>query len=244
MKNVIKKGEAMYKYEDKIRYSDVDRAGIVPAYQVLNFFQNASTAQSEVVGKGVEYMMSHNRGWVLIGYKIKFNRHIRYDEDIIVGTEPTGFRGFFGRRNYCIMDPEQNYIVKADTLWTLIDIEKRMPVRITEDEFEGYPMGEPFDDVKASRKLFFKSEGVEQEPVKVLKSFIDNNGHMNNTNYLRVAYEYIPEMSEASEIEIAFVKEAVEGQEMIPYVHEEEDGKGVCFKDADGEVLANIIVRV
>ena len=234
----------MYKYEDKVRYSDVDRVGKVPAYQVLNYFQNASTEESEVVGKGVDYMMKQHKGWVLIGYKIKFNRHIKYDEEIIVGTEPTAFRGFFGRRNYCVMDKDQNYIIKADTLWTLIDTEKRAPVRLTEEDFLGYTLGEAFDDVKASRKLSFKSEGVEQEPVKVLKSFIDNNGHMNNTNYLRVAYEYIPEMSEAEEIEIAFVKEAVEGQEMIPYVHQEENARGVCFKSTDGEVLANVLVRV
>ena len=98
--------------------------GTVPPYEILNFFQNCSTEQSESIGKGVKFMLGLNKAWVLIGYKLIINRPVKYEENIIVGTEPTDFKGFFGRRNYCIMDENENFIVKADSLWTLIDLDR------------------------------------------------------------------------------------------------------------------------
>lgn len=233
----------MYKYKDKIRYSLVDNTGTVPPYEILNLFQNCSTEQSESIGKGVKFMLGLNKAWVLIGYKLIINRPVKYEENIIVGTEPTDFKGFFGRRNYCIMDENEDFIVKADSLWTLIDLDSRSPLRITEEDFVGYELGEAFEDVMADRKMSFKSEGEEQKAKIVPKSFIDNNGHMNNANYLRLAYEYVDDIDKAKEISIAFLKEAVEGQKIVPFVHKEEDGVGVTFKSVDGDELNKVFVK-
>ena len=231
----------MYKYNDKARYSLVDQKGNIPPHQILNFFQNCSSEQSEQVGKGVKYMMGLNKAWVLLGYQICIDRPIKYEEEIIVGTEPTGFRGFFGQRNYCIMDKEENYIVKADSLWTLIDMESREPVRITEEDFGGYTLGESFEGIKAKRKLRFTSQGEKKGSFKVLNNYIDNNGHMNNANYLMLASEFLPNIEELTQINIAFIKEALLGQDMTVYVHNEEEGIGVCFKNDEGEELCKIL---
>ena len=91
--------------------------------------------------------------------------------------------------------------------------------------------------------MSFKSEGEEQKAKIVPKSFIDNNGHMNNANYLRLAYEYVDDIDKAKEISIAFLKEAVEGQKIVPFVHKEEDGVGVTFKSVDGDELNKVFVK-
>ena len=233
----------MYKYKDKIRYSHVDKKGKVPPYEILNFFQNCSTEQSEVIGKGVKYMLDHGKGWVIVGYKLVFERAVKYEDDIVIGTAPTGFKGFFARRKYAIMDESENFIVKADSLWTLIDMESRSPIRITEEEYEGYPMEDGFEGIKAERKLVFDAEATKMPSITVPKSFIDNNGHMNNANYLRAAYEYMEETKDIKEIQIAFLKEAVEGQEMIPYKYDLEDATGIEFRDTDGDVLCKVLVK-
>lgn len=232
----------MYKYKDKARYSLVNNKGYIPPHQILNYFQNCSSEQSEVIGKGVKYMMSQKKAWVLLGYKLVIQRPIKYEEELIVGTEPTGFKGFFGRRNYCIMDTEENYIVQADSLWTLIDMEERGPVRITEENFSGYTLGQSFENVKAARKLRFKSEGELKGEFEVLKNYIDNNGHMNNANYLMLADEFLPSIENIAEIDIAFIKEAMLGQKMEAYVHDEEEGIGVSFM-VDGEEACKILAR-
>ena len=141
------------------------------------------------------------------------------------------------------MDENEDFIIKADSLWTLIDLDSRSPLRITEEDFVGYELGEAFEDVKADRKMTFKSEGEEQKAKIVPKNFIDNNGHMNNANYLRLAYEYVDDIDKAKEISIAFMKEAVEGQKIVPFVHKEEDGVGVTFKSIDGEELNKVFVK-
>ena len=206
----------MYKYKDKARYSLVNNKGYIPPHQILNYFQNCSSEQSEVIGKGVKYMMSQKKAWVLLGYKLVIQRPIKYEEELIVGTEPTGFKGFFGRRNYCIMDTEEN--------------------------FSGYTLGQSFENVKAARKLRFKSEGELKGEFEVLKNYIDNNGHMNNANYLMLADEFLPSIENIAEIDIAFIKEAMLGQKMEAYVHDEEEGIGVSFM-VDGEEACKILAR-
>ena len=66
---------------------------------------------------------------------------------------------------------------------------------------------------------------------------------MNNANYLRLAYEYVDDIDKAKEISIAFMKEAVEGQKIVPFVHKEEDGVGVTFKSVDGDELNKVFVK-
>ncbi len=98
----------------------------------------------------------------------------------------------FASRQYFIKDENGDYLVQADSLWVLIDIQTRKPLRITEEDSSVYKPEPIFDNIKASRKIRFSSERTKLESFKVLKTYIDSNGHMNNANYLRAAEEFLP----------------------------------------------------
>ena len=53
-------------------------------------------------------------------------------------------------RQFWIKDANGGYIVKAESIWSLLDTEKRMPVRITEGDISKYQLGEAFDSLKVS----------------------------------------------------------------------------------------------
>ena len=75
---------------------------------------------------------------------------------------------------------------------------------------------------------------------KVLKTYIDNNGHMNNADYLRVAAEFVPADFEYYEVDIIYNKEAMEGEMMTAYLHREENEIEITFEDKDENVLAKV----
>lgn len=230
----------MFTFNTKVSYSRVDRSGQVPFYEIMNYLQDCSTFESEHLGVGTKYMESIGKGWVLVAYKIRINEPIVMGQDICVGTAPTKFNSLYGLRQYFIKDAQGEYIVQADTIWVMIDLEKRKPTRITEDICEKYELQTVFEGVNAKRKIKLQGEKSKLAPFKVKKTYIDNNGHMNNADYLRAAVEYLPESFNCKEIDIVYNKEALEGDTIIPYMYQEEDGIGMRFEDEKGELHTTI----
>ena len=43
----------MYEFDSRVRYSEVDHHGTMTVPALINYFQDCSTFQSEVIGEGV-----------------------------------------------------------------------------------------------------------------------------------------------------------------------------------------------
>lgn len=226
----------MYTFDTTVSYSRLDKNGIVPYYEIMNYLQDCSTFQSEYLGAGVEHMKKENKAWMVLAYKLRLHKTLRLGDEICVGTSASNFDRVMANRQYFIKDKEGNYLVKAETIWALIELDKRMPVRIQEEDIKMYPTEPIFENMKVSRKVKLSGERKRLPEFKVLRSYIDGNGHMNNANYLRAAEEYLPEKKAYGEIEIVYNKEALEGETIIPYLYQEENGLGIRFESEVGDL--------
>lgn len=94
----------MYEMKIRVRYSEVDREGIARLHQILEYFQDCGTFQSEELGLGVEEDQKNHRAWYLIAWNVKIIRHPRMSEYIDVTTQAYKMRGFYGYRRYSIID--------------------------------------------------------------------------------------------------------------------------------------------
>jgi acyl-ACP thioesterase len=227
----------MYTYETRVGYSRTDRSGKVPVYEIMNLMQDGSTFQSEDLGAG---MKTEKRGWFLLAYEIHLLQPIKLGQRIVVGTAPTDFKGLYGTRQFFIKDLEGNYLAKANTMWTLMDLEARCPVRITEEDIKCFEPEKLFDMGPVQRKVKLSPEKEQKDSFKVLNTYIDSNGHMNNADYMRVAEEVIPEGFQWNRLQINYRKEVMVGETMISFIHKEEDGYGISFENEAGEVLTVI----
>ena len=230
----------MYTFETMISYSAVDRNGNLPLYGILNLLQDCTNMQSSSIGMGVEHMKQVNKGWILVSYKISLKKKLRYGEKVRVGTAASSFSSFYGDRKFQIESLDGEKLVEADSIWVLMDMETRHPIRVSEEERKGYVIEEGINDLKADRKIKFSSEREKVGECKVLKTYIDNNGHMNNADYLRVAAEFVPADFEYYEVDIIYNKEAMEGEMMTAYLHREENEIEITFEDKDENVLAKV----
>ena len=232
----------MYTYEAVVGYSRTDRTGKVPIYEILNYMQDCSTFQSEAVGAGLNYYKEIKKAWFLLAYEIELLQPIRLGQKIVVGTAPTDFKGLYGTRQFFIKDDRDNYLAKANTMWTLMDLEARCPVRITEDDIKYYETQKLFEMKPVQRKIRLSQEKEQKDTFTVLKTYIDSNGHMNNADYMRVAAELIPEDLLWNHLQINYRKEVMVGEKMISFLHQEESGIGISFENEAGEVLTVIKV--
>lgn len=230
----------MFSFDTRVSYSRVDRNGRVPLYEIMNYLQDCSNFQSEELGAGIEYMESEGKAWVLTAYKILINKPLKLGQKICIGTAPTQFKSLFGSRQYFIKDEAGEYLVLADSQWILIDIDSRKPLRITDKDAEVYKTEPEFADITATRRIKFEGEKQRMQDFQVKKTYIDNNGHMNNADYLRVAQEILPENFFCSELDIVYSKEALEGQVITPYIYKEDKAVGIMFESQEKEVLTKI----
>lgn len=233
----------MFEYNTVVSYSKTDRNKQVPAYEILNYMQDCTTFHSETLGVGLQYMESIGKAWLLLAYHIEKNKPLVMGQKITVGTTPVDFQKVFGERQFYIKDENGDYLVKANSIWILMDMSDRKPIRIREEDTKMYPLARAFDDVSVSRRMTLSEEKERKPELKVLKTYIDNNGHVNNADYLRAAAEMLPSDYEWSDLQIIYQKEAREGDVIIPYIHNEKEGIGITFENNEGDIFTKIKIQ-
>ena len=132
----------MYTFGSRIRYSETDEYGKLTLTGIMNYLQDCSTFQSEDIGLGISYLTEHHQAWWLSSWQIVIDRYPALGEEVVIGTWPYDFKGFYGYRNFTICDPAGNYLVRANSVWFLFDTELGRPVKVKEENIRGYGRGD------------------------------------------------------------------------------------------------------
>lgn len=228
----------MYNIETKVRYSECGENGKMKLSAIVNQFQDSSSEHSESLGVGMDYLKEQKRAWILNSWQIVIERYPKAHEDIVVSTWPTGFRGVFGPRNFCMKTPGGEMLAYANTLWVYLDIEKGMPTKPSEEEKTIYGTEPPLDMEYSSRKIKLPEEAEVVDTVSVRKYHIDTNSHMNNSQYVLLAAEVLPEEFEVRQVRVEYKKSAVYGDEIVIKMAEEETRIVVELSDEENNTYA------
>ena len=224
----------MYTFDSRIRYSEADFAGKLSMASLINYFQDASTFQSEDIGMGTGHLKKNHLAWVLSAWQIVVERYPDYCEHVTIGTMPYDMKGFLGYRNFCMMDKAGNYIAKANSLWSLLNTDTGKPVPVPEDMLAAYPLEEKLDMEYAPRRINVPKDGQRQEPVVVKKHHLDTNHHVNNQQFIAIAMEYLEEDFVVGQVRAEYKMQAFLDDVLIPYVVREEERTVIALEDEKG----------
>ncbi len=230
----------MYTFDSRIRYSEIDSEGRLTLPALLNYFQDASTFQSEDLGVGLKYAQDLHLGWVLSSWQIVVQRYPSLCERVTIGTLPYDFKGFMGSRNFMMMDERGEYIAKANSLWTLLNTDTGKPSKPTELMLEKYPLEEKIPMNYAPRKIAIPEGGRMDEPLVVKKYHLDTNHHVNNGQYISMAMEYLPESFVIRQMRAEYKKQAFLEDVLHPYIAEMEEGYVIVLQDAEGKPYVTV----
>lgn len=208
----------MYQLKSKVRYSESNSDSRLTYHALLNYLQDSSTLHSEEVGESGAQLFAQNMAWILSFWQICIEDMPKTSEDITVSTWPYQTKGLFGLRNFCMENGKGDKIVKANSIWVLIDPRTGRPIRITDDVSSHYPDEPKLEMDYCDRKIVVPEKYEEKEAIVVPKYFIDTNNHMNNAKYVMVAEEYLPENFEVKEIRVEYKTAAVLGDTIVPRV--------------------------
>lgn len=230
----------MYELKSKVRYSETGSKNELTCHGLLNYLQDSSTLHSEALGETGAQLFEKNMAWVLSFWQICIEKMPKLSEDISVKTWPYQTKGLFGLRNFCMENANGDTIVKANSIWVLIDPRTGRPIRIPDEVSAHYPDEPKLDMDYCDRKVAVPEEYEEKEGVVVQKYFIDTNNHVNNAKYVMLAEQYLPEGFNVKEIRVEYKIAAVLGDMMIPRVTVEENQTTVVFVTSAGKLYAAI----
>jgi medium-chain acyl-[acyl-carrier-protein] hydrolase len=152
---------------------------------MLRLFQDASIEHTEYLGYKKEKTLERGFLWVIARTSVSISRLPDYDETIRIVTWPGSMMRILYPRFYAIEDLSGNTLVTSASIWTLIDKNKRTPVRPSEsnviingsDTRDALPLPHDFKTQCELRCTTRHSR----------YSDLDLNGHVNNIRYLEWA---------------------------------------------------------
>lgn len=231
-------GAPIFAFDAHVRYSEVDHRGLLTLPALINYFQDSSTFQSEVLGMGMSWLKKQQHGWVLTHWQIVVDRYPALCEPIRVGTFASGFKGVTATRYFYLRDSNGGMLARAKSTWAYMDFAKGRPARPDTAQIEAYGTGEPLDMPVEERRVRMPEQLALCEPVTVRRGQIDTNEHVNNGQYVQMALEVLPRELSPHIIRVDYRRAAVLGDVVCPAVAQEEGRTVVALNDPAGEPFA------
>ncbi len=160
------------------------------ASTLFELLQTASIRHTEELGAGREKTLDKGLLWVVARQHAAIDRMPAYDERVTLRSWPGRTMRVLFPRYYELLSERGETLVRASAVWSLMDMETRTVVFPDEHgvEIEGAERGDELPYLTKLRKL----ETPNAFDFAVPYSYVDLNGHMNNTRYFDLIEDRIP----------------------------------------------------
>lgn len=213
-------GLSKYTKEYEVMARDVDFQKKMKLSTIFTYFEDIAGLHAFNLGIGLEKISNElNLAWVLTRIKVEIIRYPIWNEKIILETWPHEPQKVKFNRDYFIKDINGNVIIKAASVWAIIDITTRELQKTDKLNFV-YP------EWNTEKAISGPNEKLKPfcEPVLSYKkvigcSDIDMNEHLNNARYLDYVIDCFT-MEElkayrADSIDINYLNETLPGETVL-----------------------------
>lgn len=175
-------------YNFTVSPENIDFKGQVTVPSICGDIINSIGQNIRKEGYGIDVMKEAKRTWVLLRSAFEIDKRPGLYDILNVAVWPVTGDGLTYNRCVKITDKEGREIGRGTTEWCILDIESRKPIfpDLGLGEFEiGIPCKSP------KRIVDFTPDVTDER--KVGYSDCDFNGHLNNTRYIEMFYDLLPE---------------------------------------------------
>ena len=250
----------MYTFDSRIRFSETDIEHYLTIEALIDYFQDCSTFQTQEGPATVEFTEKKGIAWVVVCWQVEVTRLPKLGERVVIGTVPYELKGFFGHRNFFMETKDGERLATANSVWTLINLEKGTPERIDDAMIATYPLDERLEMDYAPRKIAVPAdcEIYEADHKTIGKHHLDSNMHVNNGQYIRIAFQAFENVAkkngmdelrrlarsrEKLRIRVEYRQQAFLGDEVCPVVHIKDGIYTACINDTQGKPYAVVELK-
>jgi len=181
-------------YEIMPDSSDINEYNCLKPYAFQNLFGKVVDMHLSRVNLNVDTTMKYNLVWVLISMSIEIIKSFDPNKKLYAQTWYSQRKGPLFRREFLFRNESSEPVLHGSSFSILMDYDSRKIFRKKELPFD---LGIPREVFTIDATYSFRTdlEYVKVDERKVYNSYIDYNGHVNNTRYGEFAYDAL-EMEE------------------------------------------------
>jgi len=181
---------SVYEKTLRVRSSDVDLYRRMRPSVLFGLVQESAIAHTEALGMGRDKTLDRGILWIVTLQSAEIRRMPEYDDDLVLRSWPGETMHVLFPRFFALDTAAGEPLVRVSAIWTLLDAETR---RVVFPETAGIRI----DGVKTGDEIALPSPPrpipfTYSSPFTVPFSYVDLNGHMNNTRYFDLADDLIP----------------------------------------------------
>ena len=226
-------------FEYSVAPESIDYQGHATVPSICGNIINAIGQNIRKEGCGIDVMRNAGRSWVLLRSAFEIDERPMLYDNYNIKVWPVKGKGLTYNRCVMLTDSEGEEIGRATTEWCVIDIHSRKPVfpdlGLTEDVDIPVPCRSP------RRILDFLPDFTKNKEVGY--SECDFNGHLNNTHYIEMFYNMLPDRVLSSglltRIDVNFRREVHRGDEVAFGVKKKSDEEYLFVAKTGGVTLCN-----
>lgn len=208
----------------EINNYDVDMHGIVRPTSLLAKLEEVGSHQMMKHRPSNDDLRKEGKGFILSRVVMCIHKDIREGDEAIGETWATDSRGLSFNRCYSLSVGGE-VAASVYTVWALLDINEKKLLRYEDvkDRMIGGELSPCFEmELPVRVRMPKADEFCEVARRKVYYSDTDLNGHMNNTKYLNMFCDFVPDIQNKPlrGINISYVSEAPLGDELAVFAKE------------------------
>lgn len=214
----------------RIRITEVDARSQLTIPALNGLFQEMAWRHSVVAKVSVhELSVQHNISWILSRLKIWIDRLPNYDETVTIKTYVQEIDKYFYYRDFKIFDEAGTEIIRANSVFGLMDIVRRRIISVPDWMRAITPIHPEENPVqKVSGKIPTVTDAQTEKRFDIRWHDIDSNQHTNNTKYVEWLMESVPvgllNDGKIQSIDMIFKNESILGDRIVTQSQAIENG--------------------
>lgn len=229
--------------ESYIDAYNVDTTRAARPAGILREMQECGSRQMSACKPSYDELLDRGQALMLSRLDMVIPEDVFLDDKIKVYTWPCPSTRATFLRNY-VMYRDEKLVADISSQWTLVDMASRKILKVEDVDFSNYVYDQYHEVISSSKLKISKDELAQMESAgtkEVMLSDVDYNGHMNNTYYIDMLCDRIPELAHGeyrvSAFRIHFSKEAPLNEKIeIKRLRADENRYLFCTYREDGQV--------
>ncbi len=237
-----------------LQENDFNKDGSIKFSSLLTYMQNGALEDAEKFGANHSNLAKDNMFFAVYRNTLKIAKDPSpFTKELVLVTFQSSHDRMKFIRSYflyevgtepntdCDFDPYENAIIFCNSVWVLMDLNKRCLLRATELK---YPVDEytvPYDRIPK----IVKNDDLLKLSGEFIGSnyFIDENGHVNNAHYANIIFDFATINKKIENLDIIYEHEILPDTVVKVYIEETPTGEklfGVRSSDNEGCFCAEI----
>lgn len=233
----------MYSHKTQVTASHTGADGYQTPVSVLSMLQDCSQLwlDSEPVVK--RHLEENRLAMLLASRQVDFLQKAPYATRLTARTGVYNCNGYMGYRNTALYGLDDTLYARSWSAGIFASLETGRPTRLPKVVQEAITYDEKLQMDYLDKRISIPSSDPRIFPGTVAqRSDIDFNQHVNNTQYIRMACEYLPEDATINRLRVEYKSAAKQGDVLVPHVYGLDSGTVtvVLFNEREGIPFAVI----